>query len=144
MKKEVIIRFKRLSQEAVVPRFAYPDDACFDIFSPENVIIPPQGSVVIDLKIASEFPPGYEVVLRPRSGMGIKYGIIIHPGTIDSGYRGSWFVRLFNLGDSAYQVKRGDRIAQGALREVPRVIIVEAQVLSSSSRGTSGLGSTGR
>ena len=144
MKKEVVIRFKRLAQDVVLPRFAYPDDACFDIFSPEDVVILPGGSAVIDLKIASEFPPGYEVVLRPRSGMGIKYGIIIHPGTIDSGYRGSWFVRLFNLGDDPYQIKKGDRIAQGALREVPRVIIVEAQVLSSSLRGIGGLGSTGR
>jgi dUTP pyrophosphatase len=141
---EVVIRFKRLTERAYLPRFAFPDDACFDLFSPVDAVIPPGGSVTIDLEIASEFPRGYEVVLRPRSGMGIKHGILIHLGTIDAGYRGSWVVRLFNLGEETYQVQRGDRIAQGALRAVPRVRIVETSTLSPSERGERGLGSTGK
>ncbi|MEN3186299.1 MAG: dUTP diphosphatase [Atribacterota bacterium] len=141
---EVVIRFKRLTERAYVPRFAFSDDACFDLFSPVNVSIPPGESVTIDLEIASEFPRGYEVTLRPRSGMGIKHGIVIHLGTIDAGYRGSWVVRLFNLGKETYQIQQGDRIAQGALRVVPRVKIVETSHLSPSERGERGLGSTGK
>jgi len=144
MMKEVVIRFKRLSERAILPRFSFSDDACFDVFSPVDVIIAPQESEIIDLEIASEFPRGYEVVLRPRSGMGINHGIIVHLGTIDSGYRGSWMVRLFNLGKENYNIKKGDRIIQGALREIPRVKIIETTSLSLSERGERGLGSTGR
>lgn len=141
---EVVIRFKRLTDRAYLPCFAFPDDACFDLFSPVEASIPPGESAIIDLEIASEFPRGYEVVLRPRSGMGIKHGIIIHLGTIDAGYRGSWVVRLFNLGKEVYEVRRGDRIAQGALRAIPSVRIVETPHLSPSERGARGLGSTGK
>ncbi|MGQ9623302.1 MAG: dUTP diphosphatase [Candidatus Caldatribacteriaceae bacterium] len=142
--KEVVIRFKRLSERARLPQFAYEDDACFDLFSPCDATIPPGGSIVVDLEIASEFPKGYEVTIRPRSGMGIKHGVMIHPGTIDVGYRGSWVIRLFNFGDQTYHIRQGDRIAQGALRKVPKVRIVEAFTLSSTPRGERGLGSTGR
>jgi len=138
------LKFKRVSNQAMLPRFAYPDDACFDLFSPNDAVIPVGESIIIDLGLASEIPPGYEVVLRPRSGMGIRHGIMIHLGTIDSGYRGNWLVRLCNLGNTAYRIQRGDRICQGALREVPRVRIVEIDELSPSSRGCGGLGSTGR
>lgn len=144
MSKEVVIRFKLLTERAKLPRFAYDDDACFDLFSPCDVTIPPGKSAVIDLEIASEFPLGYEVVIRPRSGMGIRHGIMIHPGTIDAGYRGSWVVRLFNFGDAEYHIHQGDRIAQGALREIPKVRIVEASTLSPTERGERGLGSTGK
>ncbi|HOA98368.1 dUTP diphosphatase [Candidatus Sordicultor fermentans] len=144
MMKEVVIRFKKLSENAFLPRFSFPDDACFDLFSPIDTIIVPQESKIIDLEIASEFPRGYEVVLRPRSGMGINHGIIVHLGTIDCGYRGSWMVRIFNLGKENYSIKRGDRIIQGALREIPQVKIIETNSLSPSERGKQGLGSTGR
>jgi len=144
MENTVTIQFKKLSERSFIPRFAYSDDACFDLFSPVDAVILPQKSVVIDLEIASDFPPNYEVVLRPRSGLGIKYGILIHLGTIDSGYRGSWIVRLFNWGDEPYSIRRGDRIVQGALRAVPKVTILETDELSPSPRGTNGLGSTGR
>ncbi|QPM67236.1 dUTP diphosphatase [Atribacter laminatus] len=144
MKKKVVIQFKKLTERANIPRFAYQDDACFDLFSPVEMIVFPQKSVIIDLEIASEFPVGFEVVLRPRSGLGIKKGIMIHIGTIDSGYRGSWIVRLFNFGDHPYTIHAGDRIAQGALREIPQVEIIESDEISSSSRGTNGLGSTGK
>lgn len=69
---------------------------------------------------------------------------MIHIGTIDSGYRGNWMVRLFNFGDHPYTIQAGDRIAQGALREIPQVEIIESDEISSTSRGTNGLGSTGR
>ena len=142
--KEVVIRFKKLSERAFLPCFSFSDDACFDLFSPVDTTIIPQESRIIDLEIASEFPRGYEVVLRPRSGMGINHGIMVHLGTIDCGYRGSWKVRLFNLGKEIYGIKRGDRIIQGALREIPRVKILETNSLSPSERGECGLGSTGR
>ncbi len=144
MAREVVIRFKLLTEQAKLPQFAHDDDACFDLFSPCDVTIPPGKSVIIDLGIASEFPSGYEVLIRPRSGMGIRHSIMLHPGTIDAGYRGSWVIRLFNFGDADYHIHQGDRIAQGALREIPRVRIVKALTLSPTQRGERGLGSTGR
>ncbi len=144
MHQEIELKFKKISSQAILPRFAYQEDACFDLFSPEEAVIPIGGSTIIDLGLSSEIPTGYEVMLRPRSGMGIRNGIIIHLGTIDSGYRGNWLVRLFNLGNVEYRIQRGDRICQGALRQVPRVRIVETDTLSPSSRGSGGLGSTGR
>lgn len=144
MEKSVTIKFKKLTDRSSIPRFAYADDACFDLFSPVETVISPQKSVTIDLEIASEFPHHYEVILRPRSGLGIKKGIMIHLGTIDSGYRGSWIVRVFNLSDQPHTIHPGDRIAQGALREIPSVRIVESEELSPSPRGVNGLGSTGQ
>ncbi|HSV31520.1 MAG TPA: dUTP diphosphatase [Atribacteraceae bacterium] len=144
MENDVVITFKRMSNDAVLPRFAYPEDACFDLFSPVDRTVPKGGSVIIDLEIASEIPAGYEVCLRPRSGLGIKHGIMLHPGTIDPGYRGNWLVRLFNLGNEDYHISRGDRIVQGALRPFPTIRIVEAGDLSEGRRGKNGLGSTGR
>ena len=144
MAENVTIKFKKLSDRAIIPRFAFQDDACFDLFSPVDGVIHPQKSIIIDLEIASEFPTGYEVVLRPRSGLGIKKEIMIHLGTIDSGYRGNWIVRLFNFSNQPYSIQAGDRIAQGALRAIPKVYIVECDDLTPSPRGVNGLGSTGR
>ncbi|MCX6090124.1 MAG: dUTP diphosphatase [Candidatus Atribacteria bacterium] len=144
MGKDVWIKFKKLSERSRIPCFAHADDACFDLFSPVNQTIPAGKSVVIDLEIASEFPPGYEVVLRPRSGMGIKKALFIHLGTIDAGYRGNWIVRLFNFSEEPYDIHQEDRIVQGALRKIPTVHILESFDLSPSERGENGLGSTGR
>jgi dUTP pyrophosphatase len=143
MNDKVELKIKRLTTVARVPKFAHSDDACFDIYAGQDVVVPAKGYATVNTGIASEIPVGYEVVIRPRSGMAFNYGIQVHPGTIDSGYRGEWLIQVYNHSHASYLIKTGDRIAQGALRPVPQVEIAEVEKLADSERGERGIGSTG-
>jgi dUTP diphosphatase len=90
-------------------------------------------------------PPGYEIQVRPRSGLAVKYGITVinSPGTIDADYRGEIRVALINLGKTAYMVKRGDRIAQLILAPVVQAQLELVNELEETARGTGGFGHTG-
>lgn len=140
----VVLKIKRLTNKAKVPAFFYPGDACFDLYAAQSVEIPPHQSAEVMLGIASEFPDGYEVIIRPRSGLAFKDDLQTHPGTIDSGYRGQWVVKVFNLSTRLYVINLGDRIAQGALRPVPKIAIVETDRLGPSARSEKGIGSSGK
>jgi dUTP pyrophosphatase len=93
-----------------------------------------------------ELPAGFEAQVRPRSGLALKHGISVlnSPGTIDSDYRGEVKVLLVNLGDRAFTVARGERIAQLVIARCERVALVEATAASATRRGAGGFGSTGR
>jgi dUTP pyrophosphatase len=93
-----------------------------------------------------EIPPGYEVQIRPRSGLALTHGITLPntPGTIDSDYRGPLGVALINLSDRAYVVAHGDRVAQMIVAPVVQASFEVATVLSDTARGTGGFGSTGK
>ena len=90
-------------------------------------------------------PRGFEAQLRPRSGLALKYGLTLlnSPGTIDADYRGEVKVILTNLGAQAYQVQRGERIAQMVIAKVERAHIVETEMLDDTARGGGGFGHTG-
>jgi len=90
-------------------------------------------------------PEGYEVQVRPRSGLAFKHQITItnSPGTIDSSYRGEIMIIVYNLSDKDFSVKNGDRIAQGVLSFVPTANFVEVDELDATHRGSGGFGSTG-
>ncbi|MHA2229478.1 MAG: dUTP diphosphatase [Candidatus Thorarchaeota archaeon] len=92
-----------------------------------------------------KLPAGYEGQVRPRSGLALRNGIttLNTPGTIDTGYRGEVKVILINHGDVVFHVSKGDRIAQLAIRTVPKVQFTEVDSLGSSDRGEDGFGSTG-
>lgn len=139
----VVLKIKRLTTVAKLPTFAHPGDACFDIYAGQNVVVPAKGYATVPTGIASEIPEGYEVVIRPRSGLAFDHGLQVHPGTIDSGYRGEWLVQVYNHSHTSYLIQEGERIAQGALRIAPRVEIEEVDKLSDSVRGERGFGSTG-
>jgi dUTP pyrophosphatase len=91
-------------------------------------------------------PAGYEAQVRPRSGLALKYGIVLpnSPGTIDSDYRGEIGVILLNLGDAPFTIEPGDRIAQIVVAPVTRVEWVEVDALDETERGPNGFGSTRR
>ena len=93
-----------------------------------------------------ELPVNYEAQVRPRSGLALKHNITLtnSPGTIDAGYRGEVGVIMFNHGPAEFEVKRGDRIAQMVITELPEVELDLAENLSGSDRGAGGFGSTGR
>jgi dUTP pyrophosphatase len=92
-----------------------------------------------------ELPSGYEAQVRPRSGLSLRHGITVvnAPGTIDSDYRGEIVVLLVNLGQEAYTIAPGDRVAQMVIAQVARATIEEAAELSQTARGTGGFGHTG-
>jgi len=106
----------------------------------------PGARAAVPTGLAVEIPPGYEVQVRPRSGLALKYGVTVAnaPGTIDADYRGEVKVILVNLGDQPFVVNRGERIAQLVVAAVVQAEVVEVPALSETARGEGGFGSTGR
>jgi len=114
--------------------------------NPEPVTIGPGERALVPTGFAMAIPPGFEVQVRPRSGLAIKHGIILpnSPGTIDPDYRGELKVILMNLGHQPFTVKAGDRIAQLVVNKVADAEFVLADELEDTDRGGGGFGSTGR
>jgi dUTP pyrophosphatase len=141
------MRIKRLASEAVLPQYAHGplEDAGMDLFSLEAVALMPGIPAAVRTGLALEIPPGYEVQVRPRSGLALKHAITLpnSPATIDPGYRGELKVILLNLGRSEYQVQAGDRIAQMVVARYEPVEWEEGE-LAESVRGSGGFGSSGR
>ena len=129
-----------------LPKYATEDAAGLDIASAENLTLEPGARHAFATGFAIEIPPGYEVQVRPRSGLAIRHGItcLNTPGTIDSDYRGEVKVILINLGSESFPVARGERIAQLVPAPVLRAHFSEETSLAETARGSGGFGSTGR
>jgi len=129
-----------------LPRYASEDAVGLDVTAAEDLTLEPGQRHAVATGFAIEIPRGYEVQVRPRSGLAVKNGItcLNTPGTIDSDYRGEVKVILVNLGQEPFEVRRGERIAQLVPAPVLRADFVEASELSGTERGTGGFGSTGR
>jgi dUTP pyrophosphatase len=110
------------------------------------VVLRPGQRALIPTGLILQLPAGFEAQVRPRSGLALKHGITVlnGPGTIDSDYRGEVQVLLVNLGDRAFTVERGERIAQLVIARHERLRLAEAAVPSPTPRGAGGFGSTGR
>ena len=109
------------------------------------IIISPMKRCLIPTNLYTSIPIGYEVQIRPRSGLALKKGITVlnTPGTIDADYRGNWGVILMNLGDEDFIVNPGDRIAQAILNKVEQIEWEEVESLDETERGQGGFNSTG-
>lgn len=146
----VDVRIKLLSPRATLPAYQSAGAAGMDLAAclseGEPVVIPPGGIVRVPLGFAVSFPAGYELQIRPRSGLASKHGITIPnaPGTVDSDYRGEMIVALINLGQQPFTIEHGMRIAQMVLAPVCRARLEIAENLDETARGTGGFGSTGR
>jgi dUTP pyrophosphatase len=129
-----------------LPKYATEDAAGLDIASAEDLTLEPGARHAVATGFAIEIPPGYEVQVRPRSGLAIRHGItcLNTPGTIDSDYRGEVKVILINLGSEPFPVARGERIAQLVPAPVLRAHFSEETSLAETARGSGGFGSTGR
>lgn len=142
------IEVKRLTNGEGLPLPAYASDgaAGLDIVSAEDLTLDPGERHAVATGFAIAIPPGFEVQVRPRSGLALKHGItcLNTPGTIDSDYRGEVKVILANLGSEPFEVRRGERIAQLVPAPVLRAAFVEVDSLDSTGRGAGGFGSTGR
>ena len=141
------IQLQRLPNGGGLPLPAYASDgaAGMDVVAAESLTIRPGTRHAVATGFAMAIPPGYEVQVRPRSGLALKHGItcLNTPGTIDSDYRGEVKVILANLGDDNFEIKRGDRIAQLVPAPVQRASFAEVESLDETARGAGGFGSTG-
>jgi dUTP pyrophosphatase len=128
------------------PAYATGGAAGMDVVAAEDVTIAPGARHAVATGFAMAIPEGYEVQVRPRSGLALKHGVtcLNTPGTIDSDYRGEVKVILANLGDAPFAVNRGDRIAQLVPAPVQRAALDLVDSLDETSRGSGGFGSTGR
>jgi len=145
---EISIRLKRLEhgKGLPLPGYATEQAAGLDIVAAEDVTLAPGARHAVATGFAIAIPAGYEVQVRPRSGLALKHGItcLNTPGTIDADYRGEVKVILANLGSEPFLVKRGERIAQLVPAPVQRAGFAEVDELDDTGRGTGGFGSTGR
>ncbi len=128
-----------------LPSYATTGAAGMDVVAAEDLILAPGARCAVATGFAMAIPEGYEVQVRPRSGLALKHGItcLNTPGTIDSDYRGEVKVILANLGSEPFEIKRGDRIAQLVPAAVQRADIIEVSSLDETERGAGGFGSTG-
>jgi len=147
-----ILRLPGRDPALPLPAYATEGAAGMDLcasLAPEDraggIVVPPGGRALVRSGLALEIPAGYEVQLRPRSGLALREGLTLlnSPGTIDSDYRGEVGVILVNHGDAPVIVAHGMRVAQLVLAPVARVAWAEAATLAGSARGAGGFGSTG-
>jgi len=142
------IEVKRLSggEGLPLPSYATEHAAGLDVVAAEDLTLAPGARQAVATGFAIAIPEGYEVQVRPRSGLALKHGItcLNTPGTIDSDYRGEVKVILANLGGEPFEVRRGERIAQLVPAPVLRATFEEVAELSGTARGSGGFGSTGR
>lgn len=136
---------KKIHPDAKVPVQAHPGDAGFDISSVEALVIPPGKFTGVRTGLTMAMQGHIELQIRPRSGLAAKHGVTVlnSPGTCDSNFRGEIKVLLINHGDKPFEVKVGDRIAQGVFSFLPTIVLEEVDELPTSERGEGGFGSTG-
>lgn len=165
----LIVNIKRLHPDAIIPKYAKPGDSGFDLVAIEDVIIAPGETVLVPTGLAVEIPAGYELQVRPRSGISLRTKLRVQFGTVDAGYRGEVGVIVDNIRrvDSvghiysridgtdrastcvdapprgSYVILKGDRIAQGVIAPVERATFEVVDELTESERGTGGFGHTG-
>ena len=136
----------RLDPDLPVPAYAKPGDAGVDLRARESLVLQPGERALVPTGIAIAIPEGYAGFVQPRSGLALKHGItcLNTPGLIDSGYRGELKVLLINTDrEAAFEIVRGERIAQLVLQAVATATFVEVGELDSSDRGATGFGSSG-
>lgn len=167
MRNKVLVRVKKLHKDAIIPFKAHRQDAGFDLFSTVDTNILPGETVVIKTGIAVQLPPNYEIQIRPRSGITTKTKLRVQLGTVDEGYRGEIGIIIDNIShliidghsddlgvnyidgspekyeSTIYQIRKGDKLAQLVVNELPEVDIVVDDYLDEGDRGENGFGSTG-
>ncbi|MED5047633.1 deoxyuridine 5'-triphosphate nucleotidohydrolase [Bacillus siamensis] len=167
------VNIKRLSPDAQIPAYAHTTDAGFDLVASADVIIEPGETACMPTGLAFEIPEGYEMQIRPRSGITLKTPLRVQLGTVDAGYRGEVGVIVDNIAHMSlwkkifthlplnlqnerggqetnrsyyygtYIIRKGDRIAQALIKPVEQAVFTEVDTLGDSDRGAGGFGSSG-
>lgn len=146
VRTKIPVYLKKVHKNAIIPKYAEEGDSGFDFHSVKDYEIQPGETVVVNTGIKVSIPSGFEIQIRPRSGISYHTGLRVanSPGTIDSGYRGEIGIIFYNVGSTVEKIEKGDRVAQGVLKNVPKASFQVAQELPESSRGAGGFGSTGK
>ena len=141
----MFIKWKKLSFDAELPCFSHKGDSGVDLKVIEDCVVPAFERCLLKTGLAVEVPEGYEIQIRPRSGISLKTPVMIanSPGTVDSTYRGEVGIIVFNASPEPYKIEKGTRIAQAVVVKLPQVEHVEVSELSKTARGEGGFGSTG-
>ena len=141
------ILIKKLFGEVLTPKYETPGSSGMDIvaYLKQDILVNPGEKTMVPTGFSLSIPKGYEIQIRPRSGLAAKKGITIlnTPGTIDSDYRGEIKIILINLSKDMFVIKNGERIAQMVVCPVEQVSLEEVEELSDTDRGKDGFGSTG-
>lgn len=137
------IKVKLLKDSAVLPKHSTPGASGFDLTAAETLEIPPHATGLVSTGLAMEIPEGYEIQIRPRSGLSLKTPLKVLLGTLDSDYRGPIGVIVYNASNTVQVVTQGTRIAQGVVQAVPAAVFELVDELSETKRGEGGFGSTG-
>ena len=142
------IKVELTHEDAVLPKYAYPSDSGFDLHATEEVIIGPFGRALIPTGLKVSFEEGYEIQVRPKSGLAIKQGLTVlnTPGTVDQGYTGEIQVIVFNTNNTTVTIPKGMKVGQGVLCPVVQgkfVMIETVEKVEDKDRGDNGFGSTG-
>ncbi len=142
---EILIQRLAHGADMPLPAKATPGSAGFDLASAETGTLAPGGRRLFSTGFAVAIPEGFEIQIRPRSGLALKHGVTLPntPATIDSDYRGELMVALVNLGTATFRVTRGMRIAQMIVARVEQVSFRPVDALPPTARGASGFGSSG-
>lgn len=141
----MIVSFIKEHENAILPTYATEGAAGADVYSVKEYKVPPGEHTLIDTGLGCNIPDGYEIQVRPRSGLALKNRITVlnSPGTIDSDYPGKLGVILMNHSDVVFQIKPGDRIAQIVVAPVTRADFFWTTEYKTTDRNSSGFGSTG-
>jgi dUTP pyrophosphatase len=147
-KPKLELGFIKLVDDTVSPSYNYPSDSGFDLYSTEEVTIPPFGRVLVPTGLSFDIKDGYEIQVRSKSGLAIKQGLMVlnSPGTVDNGYTGEVQVIIFNTNNHEVQIPKGMKVGQAVLCPVVNgawVNLVEHKNVTSKDRGDNGFGSTG-
>jgi dUTP pyrophosphatase len=139
------IKIKKLHEDAHIPHYAHYGDSGADLFSIAAETLAPFERKAIPTGLSAEIPKGFELQVRPKSGLALKSGLTVlnTPGTIDFGYRGEIKVILINLSEETYQIEKDQKIAQLVVAPVAYAHFQEVADLSDTARGEGGFGSTG-
>ena len=134
---------KRLTKDAIIPTRGSDASVGYDLYSTDEIIIPPTHRALVGTSVAILMPNGVYGRVAPRSGLAVKHGIQVGAGVVDPDYTGDVMVVLFNHGDKDFVVKKGDRIAQLILEKCETPRVEEIGFLEETDRGSGGFGSTG-
>lgn len=142
------VNFTKSNPDAKDPKYAYPTDSGFDLYSTETVLIEPFGRKLISTGLHIDIPEGYEIQVRSKSGLALKEGLMVlnSPGTVDQGYTGEIQVILFNTTNKSKNIEKGQKIAQAVLTPVVSgkwVKLIEKEEINNKDRNENGFGSTG-
>jgi dUTP pyrophosphatase len=146
--KKATLKFTKIHEDAVIPKYNYESDSGFDLHSTEDITVDALGRTLVPTGLRFDIPMGHEIQVRPKSGLALKEGLTVlnTPGTVDAGYDGEIKVIIYNTNPQSYQIKKGQKIAQAVLCPVLNgkfVTLHEVIELNEKERGSNGFGSTG-